>query len=53
MYLKRNPQADRAKLARETAVGMEYLHSKGIIHGDLKAVSLALEEGLRIELIYG
>jgi serine/threonine protein kinase len=40
MYLKRNPRADRAKLSRETAVGMEYLHSMGIIHGDLKAVRI-------------
>ncbi|KAF8598888.1 kinase-like protein, partial [Ceratobasidium sp. AG-I] len=44
MYLKRNPQADRAKLARETAVGMEYLHSKGIIHGDLKAANVLITD---------
>ncbi|CUA72571.1 hypothetical protein RSOLAG22IIIB_10127 [Rhizoctonia solani] len=44
MYLKRNPRADRAKLARETAVGMEYLHSMGIIHGDLKAANVLITD---------
>ncbi|CAE6424099.1 unnamed protein product, partial [Rhizoctonia solani] len=44
MYLKRHPRADRAKLARETAVGMEYLHSMGIIHGDLKAANVLITD---------
>ncbi|GAB1522805.1 Serine/threonine-protein kinase [Rhizoctonia solani] len=44
MYLKRNPRADRAKLSRETAVGMEYLHSMGIIHGDLKAANVLITD---------
>ncbi|CAE6443056.1 unnamed protein product [Rhizoctonia solani] len=44
MYLKRIPRADRAKLARETAVGMEYLHSMGIIHGDLKAANVLITD---------
>ncbi|KAG9086482.1 hypothetical protein FRC06_003065 [Ceratobasidium sp. 370] len=44
MYLKRNPQADRGKLARETAVGMEYLHSMAIIHGDLKAANVLITD---------
>ncbi|KAG8688827.1 hypothetical protein FRC08_011241, partial [Ceratobasidium sp. 394] len=44
MYLKRNPQADRVKLARETAVGMEYLHSMAIIHGDLKAANVLITD---------
>ncbi|QRW07445.1 Serine/threonine-protein kinase [Ceratobasidium sp. AG-Ba] len=44
MYLKRNPDADRVKLARETAVGMEYLHSMGIIHGDLKAANVLITD---------
>ncbi|KAG8732397.1 hypothetical protein FRC12_019287, partial [Ceratobasidium sp. 428] len=44
MYLKRNPNADRVKLARETAVGMEYLHSMAIIHGDLKAANVLITD---------
>ncbi|CAE6517076.1 unnamed protein product [Rhizoctonia solani] len=44
MYLKRHPRADRAKLSRETAVGMEYLHSMGIIHGDLKAANVLITD---------
>ncbi|KDQ58146.1 hypothetical protein JAAARDRAFT_155821, partial [Jaapia argillacea MUCL 33604] len=35
-YLSRNPHSDRQRLVRHVARGLDYLHRKNIIHGDLK-----------------
>jgi len=35
-YLSGNPAADRVQLLRDMADGLAYLHSEGIIHGDVK-----------------
>lgn len=36
VYLHNNPQANRLQLMFEVAAGMGYLHSRDVIHGDLK-----------------
>ncbi|KAJ7772224.1 kinase-like domain-containing protein [Mycena metata] len=35
-FLEQHPQADRAKIVCDTAAGMQYLHSRGVVHGSLK-----------------
>ncbi|KAG8990599.1 hypothetical protein FRB94_010496 [Tulasnella sp. JGI-2019a] len=39
-YLEANPDLSPLKLVAETAIGMEYLHSKNIIHGRLKPTNV-------------
>lgn len=45
-YLKRNPDADRMRILREVASGVDYLHtcSSNVIHGDLRGVSSRTDE---------
>ncbi|KAF8906062.1 hypothetical protein CPB84DRAFT_1844704 [Gymnopilus junonius] len=38
-YVKKSPSADRMKLLTDAASGLEYLHKKGIVHGDLRGAS--------------
>ncbi|KAJ7641354.1 hypothetical protein FB45DRAFT_1022109 [Roridomyces roridus] len=35
-FLERNPQVDRAKIVHDVALGMRYLHTRGVVHGSLK-----------------
>ena len=37
-YLKRFPNARRMPLVQDVVAGLEYMHSLGIVHGDLKGV---------------
>ncbi|KAG6845129.1 hypothetical protein H0H87_000365 [Tephrocybe sp. NHM501043] len=39
-YLAQNPHANCVLLCADIAAGVEYLHAKEVIHGDLKAVCL-------------
>lgn len=39
IYLKRNPYVRKMPLIRDVAEGLEYMHSRGIVHGDMKGVS--------------
>lgn len=41
-YLKINPEAHRVLLLSEIASATEYLHSQGIIHGDLRGTNVLL-----------
>jgi len=41
---------DRVKIAHSTACAMAYLHSKNIIHRDLKSKNLLVEDGLKIKI---
>ncbi|KAG8918092.1 hypothetical protein FRC02_002657 [Tulasnella sp. 418] len=38
-WLEKNLTVDRLSLLRDVISGVRYLHSQGIVHGDLKAVS--------------
>lgn len=43
-YLRKYPRANRVQLVYQIANGMEYLHSKGVLHGDLKASNVLIDE---------
>ncbi|KAG8980920.1 hypothetical protein FRB94_010320 [Tulasnella sp. JGI-2019a] len=43
-YLSTHPNANRVQLVHEIALGMLYIHSKGIVHGDLKAVNVLIDD---------
>ncbi|KAG8903468.1 hypothetical protein FRB99_003246 [Tulasnella sp. 403] len=39
-YIKKDPRVNRARLLRETAEALAYLHNRGMIHGDIKASNI-------------
>ncbi|KAF9646892.1 kinase-like protein [Thelephora ganbajun] len=41
-YLDSNPQVSRIRLLREVAEGLRYLHSYGVVHGDLKGTNVLI-----------
>ncbi|CAE6418559.1 unnamed protein product [Rhizoctonia solani] len=43
-YLDENPQSDRLKLSIELSSALAYLHSMGIIHGDIKAENVIMSD---------
>ncbi|KAG6917270.1 hypothetical protein DXG01_003218 [Tephrocybe rancida] len=43
-FLRRNPRADRIKLAIGIARGMKYLKFCGVIHGDIKAANILVDD---------
>ncbi|KAF8309177.1 kinase-like domain-containing protein [Cantharellus anzutake] len=43
-YLRRHPTADRQILIKDTCQGLSYLHSKRIIHGDIKPENIVVME---------
>ncbi|KAF8338312.1 kinase-like domain-containing protein [Cantharellus anzutake] len=43
-YLLNHPDANRAELIRGIASGMKYLHSEGVLHGDLKALNILIDD---------
>ncbi|CAE7205355.1 unnamed protein product [Rhizoctonia solani] len=49
-YLQRNPHVDRYPLCIQVAQGVEYLHTKNMIHGDLKAINILVSSKHRLKL---
>lgn len=43
-YIRQNPNADRLKLLYEASLGLQYLHSKSVIHCDIKAANILIDE---------
>ncbi|CAE7173009.1 unnamed protein product [Rhizoctonia solani] len=39
-YLLKHPDADRYQLCAQVASGLEYMHNRSTVHGDLKAVNI-------------
>ncbi|KDQ57870.1 hypothetical protein JAAARDRAFT_57694 [Jaapia argillacea MUCL 33604] len=43
VYLKHH-QANRLTIARQIALGLQYLHNNGVVHGDLKSNNVLIDE---------
>jgi serine/threonine protein kinase len=43
-FLVKNPSADRAKIMFECALGMQYLHGRGVVHGSLKPTNILVAD---------
>jgi serine/threonine protein kinase len=44
-YIRDNPHCNRDKILHQISQGLVYLHSQGIVHGDLKAVNVLIDDG--------
>ncbi|KAG9031995.1 hypothetical protein FRB95_002017 [Tulasnella sp. JGI-2019a] len=49
-YLAKNPNANRVQLVHEIALGMLYIHSKNIVHGDLKQVNILIDDAFKARI---
>ncbi|KAJ7115867.1 kinase-like domain-containing protein, partial [Mycena epipterygia] len=43
-YLKKNPKADKLQILHDISRGMEYLHNQNVVHGDLKARNVLIDD---------
>ncbi|KAF8964088.1 ras guanine nucleotide exchange factor domain-containing protein [Flammula alnicola] len=43
-YVKKFPTVDRLKLLTDAAFGLEYLHNRGIVHGDLRGANVLISQ---------
>ncbi|KZP05089.1 kinase-like protein, partial [Athelia psychrophila] len=44
-YLEANPGIDRLKILHDISLGLVHLHSQQIVHGDLKALNVLIDDG--------
>ncbi|KAJ7180564.1 kinase-like domain-containing protein, partial [Mycena filopes] len=53
-YLAKNPHADKMQILYDIGRGMEYLHSQNVVHGDLKARNVLInDEGRALVADFG
>ncbi|KAJ6591671.1 kinase-like domain-containing protein [Mycena vulgaris] len=43
-YLENTPKADRLQILHDISRGMEYLHAQNVVHGDLKARNVLIDD---------
>ncbi|KAF8216397.1 kinase-like domain-containing protein, partial [Mycena galopus ATCC 62051] len=43
-YLSKNPEADKMQILHDIGRGMEYLHGQNVVHGDLKARNVLIDD---------
>ncbi|KZT30230.1 kinase-like protein [Neolentinus lepideus HHB14362 ss-1] len=43
-YLSRHPDVDRVQLLIEVSAGLQYLHSNDVVHGDLRACNILIDQ---------
>ncbi|KAF7364573.1 Kinase-like protein [Mycena venus] len=46
-FLKQRPTFERLCILRDISLGLEYLHSRGICHGDLKGINVLVDNSER------
>ncbi|KZT30905.1 kinase-like protein [Neolentinus lepideus HHB14362 ss-1] len=46
-FLKEHPGHDRVRIIQDIADGLYYLHSRGVVHGDLKAANILMSDDKR------
>ncbi|KAH8829007.1 kinase-like domain-containing protein [Flagelloscypha sp. PMI_526] len=49
-YLQSHPDINRTRILLQASRGLIYLHSQGIIHGDIKATNILMDDGLNAVL---
>ncbi|CAE6515497.1 unnamed protein product [Rhizoctonia solani] len=49
-YLQKNPNVDGYPLCVQVAQGVEYLHNRNMIHGDLKAINILVSPDHKLKL---
>ncbi|OCH84550.1 kinase-like protein, partial [Obba rivulosa] len=43
-YLRLHPEVNRVQLLYEVSLGMRYLHEENVVHGDIKAVNILIDD---------
>uniref|UniRef100_A0A8H7Y9N2 Protein kinase domain-containing protein n=1 Tax=Psilocybe cubensis TaxID=181762 RepID=A0A8H7Y9N2_PSICU len=46
-YIDNHPHCNRIKIVQQISLGLTYLHSQSVVHGDLKAVNVLIDDAER------
>ncbi|KAF8603367.1 kinase-like protein, partial [Ceratobasidium sp. AG-I] len=49
-FLIKNPDVGRSKMCLGIAEGLAYMHSQGVVHGDLKAANVLVSNDLTVKI---
>lgn len=50
-FIKKNQEVNRLELLKDVAAGLSYLHSKSVVHGDLKGANILINKHQRACLV--